>query len=55
MTPFLKKKAVTWPPQQKGAEGVGGDGSDVGGGGGGPRIINWAQFSIIITGLVCTT
>ena len=53
MTPFLKKKAVTWPPQQKGAEGVGGDGSDVGGGGGGPRIINWAQFSIMITGLVC--
>lgn len=43
----LKKKAVTWPPspEQVKAEGDGGGGS-------GPRI-NWAQFSIIITGLIC--
>ena len=44
----LKKKAVTWPPspEQVKAEGGGGGGS------GGPRI-DWAQFSIIITGLIC--
>ena len=46
MTTSLKKKAVTWPPQQKGAEGGGGGGGD------GTRT-NWAQFSIIITGLIC--
>ena len=47
----LKKKVVTWPPQQKARE-EGGGGGGGGGGDDGPRI-NWAQFSIIITGLIC--